>query len=142
MVRTSDALSIGASAIFGAVTGWLLLGAPGGIAAAIISGGLAYVGARSDVRSGLVVTVLIGAMTGTLIGANVVKAICLPSICAPLEVAGGVISGTLSFIGVGLVAALVTRSFDEYNERLAAGLPPTTVGCEGGDAQDPDTPES
>ena len=36
----------------------------------------------------------------------------------------------LAFIGIGLVAALVTRSFDEYNERVDAGLPPTGVGCE------------
>jgi hypothetical protein len=75
-------------------------------------------------------TVFVGAMTGGLIGSSVVSTICLPATCVPLEITAGVVTAIASFIGVGIVAALVTRSFDEYNERLDAGLPPTGVGCE------------
>jgi hypothetical protein len=69
-------------------------------------------------------------MTGWLIGSSIVEAICLPSNCPALETIGGLVGAVISFVGVGLVAALVARSFDEYNEREAVGLPPTGAGCE------------
>lgn len=129
-MRISDALAASASIFFGGVTGWILGGTTGALIGAFCAGALALGGIRVGVRSGVVVTVLLGTMAGGLIGSNVVHAICLPSSCKPIEVAGGLISAVVSFIGVGLVAALVTRSFDEYNERSASGLPPTGVGCE------------
>jgi hypothetical protein len=129
-MRVSDVLSVITSLVFGAVTGWLIGDLKGALIIASVSVLLAIVGVRARIRPGVVSTVLVGTMAGGLIGSSVVEAICLPSTCQTLETAGGLIAAGLSFVGVGLVAALVTRSFDEYNERFEAGLPPTGVGCE------------
>ena len=132
-MRTGDVLATAASAMFGTITGWLIGGNLGAVLGAIIFGGLAIVGAIANVRPAIVATVLVGTMTGALIGSSIVQAICLPSTCTALEISGGLVSAVLAFVGVGLVAALVTRSFDEYNERVDAGLPPSGAGCEAGD---------
>lgn len=129
-MRIGDILAILTSALFGGITGWLIGGNLGAVLGVAVFGGLAVVGARANVRPAIVATVLVGTMTGALIGSSIVQAICLPSTCTALEITGGLVSAALAFIGVGLVAALVTRSFDEYNERADAGLPPTGVGCE------------
>ena len=129
-MRASDAFAVITSLLFGGVTGTLVGGALGAVTGAILFGMLALVGVKANVRPAIVVTVLVGTMTGWLIGSSIVEAICLPSNCAALETIGGLVGAAIAFIGVGLVAALVTRSFDEYNERDAAGLPPTGVGCE------------
>ena len=129
-MRTGDVFAILTSALFGGITGWLIGGSLGAVLGTFAFGGLAIVGARANVRPAIVATVLVGAMTGALIGSSIVQAICLPSTCTALEIIGGLVSAVVAFIGVGLVAALVTRSFDEYNERVEAGLPPTGVGCE------------
>ena len=129
-MRIGDILAILTSAFFGGITGWLIGGNLGAVLGVVVFGGPAVVGARANVRPAIVATVLVGTMTGALIGSSIVQAICLPSTCTALEITGGLVSAALAFIGVGLVAALVTRSFDEYNERADAGLPPTGVGCE------------
>jgi hypothetical protein len=129
-MRTGDVLAVLTSTLFGGITGWMIGGNLGAVLGIAAFGGLAIVGARANVRPAIVATVLVGAMTGALIGSSVVQAICLPSTCTAFEITGGLVSAVLAFIGVGLVAALVTRSFDEYNERVDAGLPPTGVGCE------------
>jgi len=129
-MRTGDVLSIITSAVFGAITGGLVGGALGAAGGGAIFGILAVFGAKANIRPAIVSTVLVGTMAGALIGSSVVQAICLPSTCLPLEIAGGAVTALVSFVGVGLVAALVTRSFDEYNERADAGLAPTGVGCE------------
>jgi hypothetical protein len=131
-MRPTDLISIVVNAFFGAVTAWLIFGSS---LAAIVLGGLlgagfGFAAAKANVRPGIAMTVFVGAMTGGLIGSSVVSTICLPATCVPLEITAGVVTAIASFIGVGIVAALVTRSFDEYNERLDAGLPPTGVGCE------------
>jgi FtsH-binding integral membrane protein len=131
-MRPTDLISIVVNAFFGAVTAWLIFGSS---IAAIVLGlllGIAFGfgAARANVRPGIAMTVFVGAMTGGLIGSSVVSTICLPATCVPLEITAGLVTAVASFIGVGIVAALVTRSFDEYNERLDAGLPPTGVGCE------------
>jgi len=102
IVRTSDALAIAASAFVGAVTGWLIAGSLGAAIGTTASGLLAYVGVRANIRPGVVSTVLIGTMAGGLIGSSVVEAICLPSSCRPLAVAGGVITAALSLLESGL----------------------------------------
>lgn len=129
-MRASDALAVTASFLFGGVTGLLVGGTFGAVVGASLFGMLALAGVRANVRPAIVATVLVGTMTGWLIGSSIVEAICLPANCPALEAIGGIVGAVISFIGVGLVAALVTRSFDEYNEREAAGLPPTGVGCE------------
>ena len=129
-MRASDAVAVITSILLGGVTGFLVGGAFGAVVGAILFGTLALAGVRANVRPVLIATVLVGTMTGWLIGSSIVEAICLPSNCPALETIGGLVGAVISFIGVGLVAALVARSFDEYNEREAAGLPPTGVGCE------------
>jgi hypothetical protein len=129
-MRAGDILAIITTSIFGGITGWLIAGTVGAGVGAILFGFLAFLGVRANVRPAIIATVLVGTMTGWLIGSSIVEAICLPSTCPALEMIGGLVAAVISFVGVGLVAALVTRSFDEYNEREAAGLPPTGVGCE------------
>ena len=131
-MRPTDVISIIVNALFGAVTAWLIFGSSivGISLGALLGAGFGLIAARANVRPGVAMTVFVGAMTGALIGSSVVSTICLPATCVPLEVTAGVVTAIASFIGVGIVAALVTRSFDEYNERLDAGLPQTGVGCE------------
>jgi hypothetical protein len=129
-MRRDDILATMATVLFGGITGWLVGGISGALIGSILFGGLAVLGARANVRPAIVATVLVGTMTGALIGSSIVEAICLPSTCTGLEITGSAVTAALSFVGIGLVAALVTRSFDEYNERTVAGLPPTSVGCE------------
>ena len=131
-MRPTDIISIIVNALFGSVTAWLIFGSSiGGIAlGAFLGAGFGWIAARAHVRPGVATTVFVGSMTGALIGSSVVSTICLPATCVPLEVTAGVVTAIASFVGVGIVAALVTRSFDEYNEQLDAGLPPTGVGCE------------
>ena len=131
-MRLTDLVSIVINASFGAVTSWLLFGSSivAIVVGALVGAGFGFGAARANVRPGIAMTVFVGAMTGGLIGSSIVSTICLPDTCVPLEISAGVVLGIASFIGVGIVAALVTRSFDEYNEQIDAGLPPTGVGCE------------
>jgi hypothetical protein len=131
-MRATDIISIVVNAAFAAVTAWLIFGSStlAIVIGAALGAGFGFIAARANVRPGIAMTVFVGAMTGGLIGSSVVSTICLPSTCVPLEATAGIVTAVASFIGVGIVAALVTRSFDEYNERLDAGLPPTGVGCE------------
>lgn len=129
-LRTSDYLTAVVSAGFGFVTGRLLgstvLAFVGAVAGLVCSLGAA----RFNVRPAITVTVFAGTMAGVLVGASIVESICLPSTCPALEAAGATVTGIAAFIGVGIVAALVLRSFDEYNEHVVAGTPPPTPGCE------------
>ena len=129
-MRLSDYFSIAVNAGFGAITGWLIAGSVGSIIGLVLGLVFSVFAARSNVRPGIAMTVFVGAMAGGLIGSSVVSTICLPDSCTGLEISAGVVTAIASFVGVGIVAALVTRSFDEYNEREDAGLPPTSVGCE------------
>lgn len=129
-MRPSDLGAILVSALFGFITGVLIAGWVGGAAGAALGVAFAFGAARANVRPAITMTVFVGAMTGVLIGSSIVQTICLPESCVALEVTGGVVIGLASLVGVGLVAALVTRSFDEYNEKVQAGEPPPTAGCE------------
>jgi len=129
-MRPSDVASTIVTGAFGALTGSLLGGVVG--SALGLVGGVAFgaVAGRANVRPGVAMTVFVGAMSGILIGSSIVETICLPETCVALEATAGVVSGIAAFIGVGLVAALVTRSFDEYREATAEGREPPTPGCE------------
>lgn len=137
-MRLSDIAAMLVSAVFGFITGVLIGGWVGGAAGAVLGIAFAFGASRANVRPAITMTVFVGAMTGVLIGSSIVQTICLPESCAALEAAGGVVIGLASLVGVGIVAALVTRSFDEYNEKVEAGEPPPTAGCE----TEPDLSES
>ena len=51
---------------------------------------------------------------GGLIGREIVRALCLPGSCTTVEVFGGIGTGIGAMFGIGLVTALVVRSFEEY----------------------------
>jgi hypothetical protein len=113
-MRPTDLISIIVNTFFGAVTAWLIFGSSIVAIAlgALLGAAFGFGAARANVRPGVAMTVFVGAMTGGLIGSSVVSTICLPATCVPLEITAGVVTAVASFIGVGIVAALVTRSFD------------------------------
>ncbi len=126
----SDKWSIATSTIFGAVAGLLIANSLGAIIGGSLAAAIAYVAARARVRPLVATTTIVGVAAGALIGSSVVATICLPASCVGFEIGGAVVLGAASLVGVGLVAALVTRSFDEYNESIEAGRERPTVGCE------------
>ncbi len=101
-----------------------ILGLPWAIAGAIVGVAAGMGAAAGGIRPFVAVAVGAGTLGGILVGRGVVKALCLPGSCVELEVAGALITGLGALVGVGLVVALVTRSFDEYHEALAANRPP------------------
>ena len=129
-MRASDLAATAVTALFGLVTGWLVAGTVGAAVGAVIGAGFGWFAGRSSVRPAITMTVFVGSMAGVLIGTSIVETICLPDSCVALETTAGVVVGLASLVGVGLVAALVTRSFDEYNESVAAGTEPPSAGCE------------
>lgn len=135
-VRLSDLAASVVTGVFGAITGLLIAGAVGGVVGAIGGGAFGVLGGWANVRPAVTMTVFVGTMAGVLIGSSIVETICLPDTCVALEAAAGVVTGLAALIGVGLVAALVTRSFDEYHESVEEGRPPPAPGCEA----EPDDP--
>lgn len=133
-----DRASIVASAAFGGIAGWFILDVVGAIAGAILGALFAFFAARSRVRPLIATTAFVGAAAGALIGSSIIETICLPATCTAYEVGGGLVIGLASLIGVALVAALVTRSFDEYNEAVVEGRPPPEPGCESEPADGPE----
>lgn len=129
-MRPSDVAATVVTTLFGLLTGWLVAGVAGAIVLCVLGAVLGVVAARSNVRPAITTTVFVGAMAGVLVGASIVETICLPKTCVAAQLSVGFVVGVAAFIGVGLVAALVTRSFDEYNESVRSGTPPPSVGCE------------
>lgn len=136
-MRASDIAATIVTTLFGVITGWLVAGPPTAVIGALLGAAIGIIAGRANVRPSITMTVFVGSMTGVLIGASIVETICLPASCVGLELTAGAVVGAASFVGVGLVAALVTRSFEEYREALDEGRPPPAPGCEA----EPDTPE-
>jgi hypothetical protein len=125
-VIATIALGIASALLFGGDGAWIIVGAGIGLAF-----GIAVVVLR--IRAIVALSVAIGTVIGALLGKSIVRALCLPSSCPAAEGGAAVVTGVGAFIGVGLVVALATRSFDEHREAIAAGRPPPTPGCETGD---------
>lgn len=125
-----DRASVVGSSIFGAIAGYFIAGFSGAVAGAALGAVFAYVAARSNVRPLIAITTFVGAAAGALIGSSIVETICLPDACPGYEISGAIVLGLASILGVGMVAALVARSFDEYNETVIKGEEPPGVGCE------------
>lgn len=68
---------------------------------------------------GLVIGAWLGYFIASLSGSGTALAVVL-----------AVLSGTAAAFGVGVVAVLAIRSFDEWKTAQERGLPPPTVGCE------------
>ncbi len=119
--------------------GVALIGAGGGVAVGGVAGaaigaaaGLAFgvFAAASDMRSIVALAVALGGAVGFVLGRSIVHVLCSPSGCPAVEWTAAAATGIGSVVGVGLVVALATRSFDEYREAVAARRPPPTPGCE------------
>ena len=134
-MRPQDAFTVVAAAALGIVS-MLLFGAEGvwiavgGVAGLVF--GIAVVALK--IRAVVALSVAFGTVIGALLGKSIVHALCLPGECRAAESGAAVVTAIGAFVGVGLVVALATRSFDEHREAIAAGRPPPTPGCETGDS--------
>ena len=106
-------LAITGGGIWAGEAFWDLPGAiAGGLTGLVAGVGVFVLGLRVMVAT----PVLIGTVAGALLGSSIVRALCLPETCHSSEILAAILTGLGSFVGVGLVVALVTRSFDEFRE--------------------------
>lgn len=115
---TAGALAIGAWA--GEALGRLPGAIIGGLLGVLIGVGVALLG----IRLGVAVPVLTAMVAGGVLGRGIVHALCLPGSCRGAEMAATLLTGLGSLVAVGLVVALVARSFDEYKESRAQSPEP------------------
>ena len=73
-------------------------------------------------------------MPGTIVGV-----LCEPAGCIAFEAVAATTTGIGALVGIGLVVALATRSFDEYQESQRRGTPPTISSCGVDDRLDNDS---
>lgn len=103
----------------GVLGGWLVHPSAGGVIVGLLLGLAAAVAiGRFDVRPAVALPVLAGTLAGAFIGRMIVRLLCLPETCGGLEIAAAVLTGVGALFGVGLVVVLVTRSFEEHQQRL------------------------
>lgn len=111
-----------AGAVIGRGTVWATVGA-------VIGLGTALLVVVFRVRSLVAVAVATGSGVGAFLGGTIVGVLCEPSGCPVFEATAATLTGVGALVGIGLVVALVTRSFDEYRESIARDLPPPRTGC-------------
>lgn len=117
-VSLSSIAVIGAAAAIGAVLGalmgpvWAIVGGLTGLATALLI-------SVYRIRAVVAVPVAIGAGIGGYVGGTIIGVLCEPEGCPAFEAFGAVTTGIGALVGVGLVVALATRSFDEYRESVA-----------------------
>ena len=113
----TDAVMVVATAALGLLAGMLFT--PGGawaVLGLVIGVALGLMMARAAVRPAVGTSIVGSAIAGAWIGREIVKALCLPGSCPGLEAGGAIFTAVGAMIGVGLVVALVVRSFDEYRQ--------------------------
>ena len=117
MRAASDVLMIIAMAVIGLLVGLLFFpNAAWAVLGLLVGTGLGFLMARYQVRPTIGPSVAGGGVVGAWIGREIVRALCLPGSCTAVEFAGGFITAIGSMVGIGLVVALVVRSFDEYRD--------------------------
>lgn len=132
-------LPVLAATIIGGVVGllldrsisWMMIGAVVGL-------GIAVMIVRFDVRPLVAAPVGIGAGIGAYLGGTIVGVLCQPAGCPAFEAVAATTTGIGALVGIGLVVALATRSFDEYEEAKHRGSPPPTSSCGVEDRPDSD----
>ncbi len=125
-MRTPDVVTVTVVTLL-AGAGGLLLGGPVGLGVGVILGALTgWLTVRAQVRPVVVIVIVAGAVGGALAGDGIVRALCFPGSCTALAGTASALTGVATAIGVGLVMALVIRSFDEFQE--GAGRRPTPTG--------------
>lgn len=91
---------------------WLLVGA-------VTGSGTAAMVNLAGVRTVVALPVGVGAGVGAYLGGTIVGVLCEPAGCPVVEAGTALVTGIGALIGIGLVVALATRSFDEYREGVA-----------------------
>ena len=123
-------LPIAGTALVGAVLGWMvdrtLAWATIG---AVVGLGVAVMIVWYRVRPLVAAPVGIGAGIGAYLGGKIVAVLCEPAGCPAFEATAATTTGLGALVGIGLVVALATRSFDEYREAQERGAPPPTSSC-------------
>ena len=112
------------------IAGGLLIGTVGAVALGLIGAIVGVVVTRAGVRWLVAIPVVVGTVAGAVLGWAVTHAFCRPDGCPVGESVAATLTGVGSFIGVGLVVALATRSFDEYRESAAARYADPDAGPE------------
>lgn len=129
-MRTTDLLSA-AIVLGGGVVAGVIIGGSVAIAIGLTVGmALATAVIALRVRPLVAISLVIGGVAGLFVGSSVIQVLCLPDQCPGLEAFGGAVTAVGAVVGVGVVVALATRSFDEYHEAVEAGRPPPEPGCE------------
>ncbi len=109
---------LGAATIGGTLLGaaigvvWAIVGGLGGLATALLI--LVY-----RVRPVVAVPVAISTAIGAYVGGTIIGVLCEPEGCPAFQAFGAFATGLGALVGVGLVVALATRSFDEFREAAA-----------------------
>lgn len=78
----------------------------------------------------VLIPVLLGAVIGGVIGWSVTTVSCRPGGCAASATLIGVGSALVTAIGVLVVAVLVLRSLNEWQQAVRRGEEPPGPGCE------------
>lgn len=121
--RTADAFTGFGIVAICAAAAWLYSSTGIAVAiGAILGVTVAVIAAWLRVRPLASLAVTAGSAVGALVGQRIVRVLCLPSECPGLEAVAAILTGIGALVGIGLVVALVIRSFDEY--RTASAPPP------------------
>jgi hypothetical protein len=125
MTDPADAALVVVMAAAGWVAGLLFTPGPGWSFVGLVLGLAAgWLMAWSGVRRAVGPSIAIGGIVGAWIGREIVRALCLPGSCPRVELAGATVAGLGSLLGIGLVVALVVRSFEEFAEGRRPDPPP------------------
>jgi hypothetical protein len=117
-VSISTLAAIGAATAIGALLGtfigtvWAIVGGLAGLATALLV-------SVYRVRPVVAIPVAVAAGIGAYVGSTIIGVLCEPEGCPAFEAFGAFTTGVGALVGVGLVVALATRSFDEYRESAA-----------------------
>ncbi len=135
------------AAVVGGALGWLAESTLTWVTiGAIVGLGTAVMTVVYAVRPLVAVPVGVGAGIGAYLGGTIVGVLCEPAGCPAFEAVAATTTGVGALVGIGLVVALATRSFDEYQESQQRGVAPPTSSCSpdesGDDAPDDGPPAS
>jgi hypothetical protein len=105
-----------AALIVAGVAGGLLIGPVAAVLLGVLGAGIGFVVVRAGIRWVVAIPVVLGTAAGAVLGWAITHAVCRPEGCPVAEASAAVATAVGAFVGVGLVVALVIRSFDEYRE--------------------------
>ncbi len=138
-VPLSRQLRIAASLAGGGIAGWLIgQSLTWGTVGAVVGLGVAIMILVYRIRPIVAAPVGIGAGIGAYLGGTIVGVLCEPRGCPAFETVAATTTGIGALVGIGLVVALATRSFDEYQEAVGRGAKPPTTSCSTTEGQESD----